>query len=968
MTPAVFRRRTLQVAAAFATAFIVMTLLLPAGPVLSVPAGAVVPAGSSLGLLPAAVLGSHRPAPSVPPAALRCTALSSASCRPHPGLRAASSYLGSASAAFPEVGTVLANLSVSLPGGPAIEVVDPWNGWLYLSAAGGHDVTAVNGTSVVGTANVSSSIGGLAVDPSNGTVFVLNNQSDSVTLLSGLSPTGTIAVGLDPNGAAWDPATGLLYVSNCQSNNVSILNSTAVVATDRADLCPGPPLYDPANGYVYVPNEGANDVTILNGSSTVATVANLAFSPGRLSFDPESTEIVAIGYPGESGGGFAWISGTSLAAQSQAGSSTGGMAVNPISGWVYLTDPAGGTVYAMNGTSVEGTFSGLTQPGAAVFDPASGQVFVAGPGSGHVASVLYTLRGLVEEGSIDVPNAPTGFAINPAFPWIDSLEPSNDIVSLVSTVLSVTPTQVTPAGVPNGTTEQGNSVAFDASLSGIGTSIGNVASTVVPSSGLSCPVISEQDTYLYYVSLFLNCTASVAGNYTVQFNISDTFGGRVWSNAAIRVYPLVEAGPPGLVPGPATGVHGALVNRTATFEEAVTGGSGILTSYAWSGLPPEYCVALGTASPQCVFPAPLSLNVSVTVVDSDGGRSTSPIVEIQAYDPLVAGALRGNRTSTDVGQSVLFSAAVSGGVGTVTYTWSGVPSAECPSLTSAEMFCLFDAANIYSISLVVADSIGETIVLGPLSFTVYPLPSAAAPTVSRTTADVNQSFEFRAVASGGTGTYSFDWVGLPDWCLGTQTAVVTCLPQSPGIVTGQVRVNDSNGVGAVPSAPVTALVSSDPQIVTSVLSPPTVVAGSPWSFTLEMQGGYGPYTVNWSGLPPGCSSTTPSVSCSPNVAGKYLILGQVTDANGYLVYFNGATVTVLPPPAAAPTGFLAELPAGWEYMVAAAAGVIGLAVAGVTLVRVRRGPSRPADRRRAAPDPIERKDPRTEESPPDRGA
>lgn len=875
------------------------------------------------------------------PAAPVCSPLVPIPCGARPFARETGAFIGKASANHSELGTVLANLSASLPGGPEISAVDSQNGWLYLAPLGGRDVAILNGSSVIATLNVSTSIADLVADPSNGIVYILNNKSDNVTLYRGLSFIRSIHVGSDPDGASWDPASGLVYVANCQSNNVSVLNASAVVATDRVDLCPGPPAYDPSSGWIYVPNQGANDVTVLNGSSTVTTIANLPFAPGRLAFDPVSSMMYTVGYPGETGGGFALLSGKTLSASSNAGSSTGGIAVDPRSGWVYLSDPVGGDVFVLNGTTEEAKLTSLFDPGAVVFDPPSSQVYIAGPGNSHVPSVAYAVRGGILLGSIGVPNGPVGFAVDPSFPWLYLLEQASDGVSLLSTMLGVTPTELSPSGTPAGTTEQGDSVDVRANLTGLGSSIGDVSGVVVPSSGLNCPAFSGQDIYLVSVNLDLNCTASEAGNYTVWFNVTDTAGGSVWSEAPLRVYSLPHAELPALVPGPSTRLNGAYVGQLVNLAVSVLGGTGIIESYAWLGLPASDCTGTTAASPQCIFPIPLTLNVSVAVTDSDGGLSLSPVAYFIAFTPLTGGPISGNRTAADIGQPVTFTATLLGGEGALNYSWGGVPSTACPSRTNSTLFCDFTSPGVYPVALTVADTLGETVSLGPLAFDVSALPSVSVPTVTRTSVDVNQSFQFDAHVSGGSGPYSYRWEGLPVWCLGADTATPSCLPQVAGVVTAQVSVIDSNGAAAPLSPPTAVVVSSDPQIETSVLSPPTLLAGAPWSFSLEMQGGLGPYLVNWSGLPPGCASIVPSVSCFPSSPGIYPIFAEVTDANGYSVGFGGATVRVLPHPASAPTGLFAELPTGWEYLLAGAAGLAGFAVAGITLFRGRRGPSSP---------------------------
>ncbi|MGI0151503.1 MAG: hypothetical protein ACREC5_06175, partial [Thermoplasmata archaeon] len=245
------------------------------------------------------------------------------------------------------------------------------------------------------------------------------------------------------------------------------------------------------------------------------------------------------------------------------------------------------------------------------------------------------------------------------------------------------------------------------------------------------------------------------------------------------------------------------------------------------------------------------------------------------------------------------------------------------------------APGVFEVNLSVSDFGGEVQRLGPLRFDVAPAPSVGVPSVSRTTLDANQSLSFRAIPSGGSGGLAYRWIGLPAACQFTDTAEPVCDPQVAGPIFAQVVVTDQNGVTSSPSPSTSVAVSADPRVVTLVLTPTVVDAGAPWTATLEVEGGLGPYVVNWSGLPPGCSSGSVAVSCSPTVAGRYVPLVNVTDSNGYSVYFGGSgTVTVLPPPPPVPTGFFSELPPGWEYLLAGAAGVVGIAVASVIFYRM----------------------------------
>ncbi|MGI0151291.1 MAG: YncE family protein, partial [Thermoplasmata archaeon] len=522
--------------------------------------------------------------------------------------------------------------------------------------------------------------------PASGLVYVLDAGTDNVTEIQGTTVQGYLPVGGDPDGAAWDPASGLLYVTNCGTDNVTLLNATASVGSVPTDYCPAGPAYDPSNGWVYVPNEGDTVATVINGT-TAHRVSGLDFDPSQAIVDPTNGEVYLINTFGGTGD-FAILAGTTLLASSQEGSSTGGLAFDPQSGWAFLIDPSGDRLFILNGTELQANFSSLPSPDAVAYDPGSGQVYVTMATTSHVPGRTYAYAGTDSRGYISGPEDPVGIVADPIDRLMYVVNGGPDSVSVLSTALEITPLEVRSAGAPVDSAEPGGWAHFGATLAEIGSGRGSATVAVVSAGGgLVCPSLSGGGRSLAVLDLEVNCTASAAGNFTLWLNVTDSTGATVWSEVPFQVFTLPQALAPALAPGPGVGLVGALLNRTVTFREVVDGGTGMIVNFTWFGLPVPECVGLYESAPTCIFLAAGIFDVSVRLVDSEGGTSTSPTATITAYQALVAGGLTANRSGADVGDPVSFQASVSGGDGAVAYAWSGVPVSDCPGPTAPVLLC-----------------------------------------------------------------------------------------------------------------------------------------------------------------------------------------------------------------------------------------------------------------------------------------
>ncbi len=385
---------------------------------------------------------------------------------------------------------------------------------------------------------------------------------------------------------------------------------------------------------------------------------------------------------------------------------------------------------------------------------------------------------------------------------------------------------------------------------------------------------------------------------TASLSASDTFGKYTYTASATGYS----------APGGTFYIHGAGNSITVVFSElfaspsatpnpsyvgggAVTisagasGGSGTYTTYAWSGLPAACGAPGNVATFTCTPTAAGTSTVSVTVTDSNGGEVTGSFSWV-VYSTLGATA-SASVNPVDEGQSTTISAIASGGSGGYGYSWSGLPAgcgvAEITSSFSCTPASGASAGSPYTVSVLVTDSNGGHTTA---SFSLVVDPALSAGTVSATPnpVDTGEATELATSgASGGSGTYSYAWSGLPTGCASSNAASITCVPTAPGTYVFELTVTDGNGAQATASASVS--VNNVLGVSASATVNP-VDEGQATTISAVAGGGSGGYTYAWSGLPSGCGSPgdVASFACTPapgDAAGSpYTVTVQVTDSLG----------------------------------------------------------------------------------------
>ncbi len=358
------------------------------------------------------------------------------------------------------------------------------------------------------------------------------------------------------------------------------------------------------------------------------------------------------------------------------------------------------------------------------------------------------------------------------------------------------------------------------------------------------------------------------------------------------------------------------VGQTVLFTTQAVGGSGGYT-YSWLGLPTG-CSSANTAVISCIPTGTGTFTIKATVTDSNGFSATSSGLQFTVNSPPTIVAFTASPTRLDITQTVTFVASATGGAGTLSYSYSGLPPG-CTTTDTTTISCAPTSTGVYATSVHVTDSNGFTVTSSPLSVVVNPDPVVNSFTTSRAIIDLSQQATFTVSASQGTGTLSYSYAGLPPGCSTSNASILTCTPSTGGSYTITATVIDEAGKTASASATIT--INPDPVILRFTSSSLTVDVGEKVSIVVAASGGTGKLSYFYTGLPGGCATAnTPIIACVPSSQGTYSVTLTLTDSAGFAMTSSPISITVNPDPTIASfTVSLASIDLGQSPVLAVSA-------------------------------------------------
>ena len=359
---------------------------------------------------------------------------------------------------------------------------------------------------------------------------------------------------------------------------------------------------------------------------------------------------------------------------------------------------------------------------------------------------------------------------------------------------------------------------------------------------------STGTTYLWSTGATTpSINVTVSGSYTVRVTNaagcqSDPSAATIVTVNALPAQPTITAG------GPRTFCEGG----------SVTLSSSAGNTYLWSNSETTQSIDV-TASG----------SYTVRVTNAAGCQSTASAATAVTVNPLpVVNA--GTDASIPNGTNAVLNATVTG-TSPFTYSWTPsnllvnatVVDPTTLNLSSTTIFTLI--ATSTSTTCANTDAVTITVTGGALS---------SVPTATPSTVCAGSSVQLAAVASGGSGTYTYSWTSVPAGFT-SSLASPTATPSVNTVYT--VAVNDGfNTINAQVSVSVNAL---PPQPVITAGGPVTFCVGS--SVTLTSSAGT---TYLWS-----TGATTPAINV--NTSGNFSV--RITNASGCQSIASETVTTVV---------------------------------------------------------------------------
>jgi len=699
--------------------------------------------------------------------------------------------------------------------------------------------------------------------------------------------TASVNVGNSQSGAVYDSQNHYVYIASSQANQVTVLNGTDIVTI--IDV-PGSPIgggFNPANGLVYIASYLSDSVTLINGT-TILTTLTVGTDPYGAVYDPSDGMVYVPNYGSNN---VTEISDRTVQPTAIAvGTGPIAAAYDPADHDVYVADYGARSVSVINGASVVANVPVGSGPSGVTYDSGANVVYVAN----SLSHNLTLVQGTKSVSSVALTSYVFGAAYDGANGYVYVADNGSTNVTVVNGT-SVVATLAVASGPYSIAVDSWTGCVYVADIDSNEVSV--ISAGLIEGGVVATPLGTPANS--------TDLSQSMTLNSTLYANASWVYVATLVSSPSVG---LGCSGPPTL--------HGL-------------GGRGYVTIS---------CTPTEAALYQ------VSLNVTAAGrISAVATMRFEVFAKPSAPAPVASSGVRTAITSSDITLSVGFNETPVGGSGVFpTYLWTGLPILNCNGLNTSHPTCRFTKTGPYTIQVAFTDSNGLSATSTNLALTIHTLPTAAVPTANRTSVDVGQPVAFTTQATGGSGAYVYHWVGLPVICATSSSPTIDCAPTTPPTISVSVYVTDSDNGNSPTTAPVDVVVFSDPAVSAPVATPQELATGETFSVSVTVSGGPGNETINWSGLPNGCSFSDLTVTCRTTTSGTYEIYATVTDGNGFVVRSKSLQVVVSGSAPNGPngpggSGSILGLPADGFYALIGVVILVLLVVAALVAYRIRRG-------------------------------
>lgn len=201
---------------------------------------------------------------------------------------------------------------------------------------------------------------GIDTNPLNNRVYVTNRGSNTVSVIDGSIDTKLldIAVGKSPVGVAVNPSANWIYVTNLDDGTVTVIDgiTNEVIDTIPVGKIPYAITVNPLSNRLYVADIGTNMVSVIDGETNrIITPIPVGEKPTGLAIDITNegkNRLYVANYNSDSISVVDTARNKVIGNITSGGDSPVGIAINPITGKLYVSNIASNTVSVINSRAV----------------------------------------------------------------------------------------------------------------------------------------------------------------------------------------------------------------------------------------------------------------------------------------------------------------------------------------------------------------------------------------------------------------------------------------------------------------------------------------------------------------------------------------------------------------------------------------------------------------------------------------